>query len=145
MSILENLKQYVHMIYEGSNEHRFRFATTGDVVDMIKKKYDIMPVDKFEYLDGYSPDELLPSWKVSKLIGAYGEKREWRYDNVAKLAMFGNYTMKDWYEFLVDIATNGLKESVLLSSDGSEVVEGNHRIQALRQLGHKTIPVKYER
>ncbi|MFW6219624.1 MAG: ParB N-terminal domain-containing protein [bacterium] len=124
------------------SDHWFKYASPDDIISLVKKNHDILPLEKFEYEVGYKPDDYLKTYKVSSLTGFFGEKRKWHIYQGEQY--FGNYPIKDWYNFLSDIAKNGLKEPILLSSDGSEIIEGNHRVQALKQLGYKLIPVRYE-
>lgn len=138
MSIIDYLKENI------TQNHKFRFATQYEIAELVKKEYPPISINDFSYTME-QPDEYIPSYKIRKLNGLHDEKREWYFDKDRKLAMFGNYTMEEWYRFLLDIAKNGLREPVLLSSDGSRIIEGNHRVQALRQLGYKFVPVRYER
>jgi len=141
MSILEYLQEKLDG--DDKPDYWFRYATPEDVVDLIKKKHSIISMDNFKYVD--TPDDFIDISEVRKLNGFFGEKRKYRIDRDNNLAMFGNYTMKQWYEFLLSIATTGLREPVLLSPNGTEIIEGNHRVQALHQLGYKQVPVIYDR
>jgi len=79
---------------------------------------------------------------IDKFPGAYNEKREWWTHKNKRF--FGLYPEEDWQEFLEDIKKNGIKEPILIfvNKDGSIVIgEGNHRIQAAKQLGLEYVPV----
>ena len=120
----------------------FKYATLKDVIDLVKKN-KILPLDEFKF--EIEPDKYLDIKDVMRLGGLYDEKRQWHINKDRKVAMFGNYTMKDWFNFLTDIAENGLREPILLSKDESKIIEGNHRVQALYQLGYNKVPVILER
>ena len=83
-------------------------------------------------------DAWVPISTLLTLKGVMGEVREFDADG-----RFGNYSKEQWAAFLADISTNGITEPVFITVDYGkrpEVSEGNHRIQALRQLGYKYAP-----
>jgi len=89
----------------------------------------------------------LPLDYVKTLKGEVGEVREWHIINLPKknvpFYMFGNYGIDEWYEFIKDIAENGLKWPIFITVDWNErpkINEGNHRVQAFSQLKLTTIP-----
>jgi hypothetical protein len=86
-----------------------------------------------------SEDVIIPLEKVLSIPGAKGEKREFSERG------FGNYSSEGWSNFLDDLRTNGLNDPIFIIVDpgvGPRVYEGNHRIQAAKQLGWKTIPAE---
>ena len=125
------------------NDAWFKYASPNQIISLVKNNYDILPIEKFNYSDGFEPDGFLKTYQAMDLKGYHDERRKWHMYQGEQ--MFGNYPIRKWFDFLVDIAENGLKESILLTSDGSKIIEGNHRVQALRQLGHKLVPIRYEK
>ena len=83
----------------------------------------------------------LPISYLESLQGVMGEKRDFR--RTSHGIMFGNYSIENWIKFLNDIATNGIKNPIFITVDYNnypEISEGNHRIQAAKQLKLETIP-----
>jgi hypothetical protein len=77
------------------------------------------------------------------LPGRNNENRVWR--EVSGEKWFGNYKEEEWHDFLEDIKENGLKYGVFIGveKDGTaHIYEGNHRVQAAKQLGWTEIPVE---
>lgn len=82
---------------------------------------------------------------LTNATGFNGEQRQWTEGRYGPGKYFGLYKEEDWYEFLEDIKANGIKEPVQLqmNSDGSLYIwEGNHRVEAAKQLGLTEIPAK---
>lgn len=83
---------------------------------------------------------------LDELEGATGfnnEDRTWHEQNGRK--MFGNYEESKWYELLEDIKANGIQYPIMVEVyiDGSKkIVEGNHRVEACKQLGINEIPAE---
>jgi hypothetical protein len=80
---------------------------------------------------------------IENLPGANNENRDWYEENGKKY--FGNYSEEGWNKFLEDIKQNGIKEPIYIQvlMDGQIVVyEGNHRIQAAKQLGLTEVPAR---
>lgn len=110
----------------------------------------------YEYLDeGFCgldmPAKNITCWQEGELYtnslkgitGSNGENRNWHEFNGEMY--FGNYSEKEWKEFLEDISTNGIKERITvdISKEGKvSVYEGNHRLQAALQLNIETIPAE---
>lgn len=81
---------------------------------------------------------------LSSATGFSGENRQW-VDNGDGTRSFGKYSEEQWNDFLEDIKANGITEPIVvnLNSDGSfKIWEGNHRIEAAKQLGLTEIPAK---
>ena len=77
--------------------------------------------------------------------GINGEQRKWTTDEYGPGKYFGTYSKKEWDEFLKDIETNGIKEPLILivDTDGEiKIKEGNHRVEAARQLDLSSVPAK---
>ena len=86
---------------------------------------------------------------ILKYKGARGEVRTWGKATLRttgeEVETFGFYIKDDWYKFLDDIKKNGMQEPIWISvkKDGQVVIsEGNHRREAAKQLGLKTVPVQ---
>lgn len=125
-------------------DYRFQYLDMYDLDYFIKKYLKPIPINIFkcEYDEIIDIDEL----KYSR--GSVGEKRKFhivKRNNGEGYTAFGNYTMKEWWEFLVDISEHGLKEPILISKDKREIIEGNYRLEAMKQLGYTKIPVEYAR
>lgn len=81
---------------------------------------------------------------LDNATGYRGEVREWTFNEDTSMS-FGNYSEEQWYDFLEDIKVNGIREPIQINvnSDGSiKIYEGNHRIEAARQLELTEIPAK---
>ena len=91
-----------------------------------------MPVEEFPA--SKIADTIMPISKLLAMNGMYGEQRRDSGSGV------GNYSYDEWLEFLIDIATNGLKHPIVIYK--GEIAEGNHRIEALKQLGYTEAPVE---
>lgn len=122
--------------------NRFNYVGIDELVNDLES-IPALPVEQFPAME-YADDVV----KIGHLLLARGSVGEVRRYHVEKrdgklVAMFGNYTMKEWYDFLKYIKTNGLKYPVTVTKDLSEIIEGNHRVQALSQLGYKKVPVEY--
>lgn len=140
MSYVKYLKEELKQ-----QQFKFKFMNISEIPQELKKDgiTNPLPIEKWKLKD--EPDEYLSAREVKELGGLYDEKRQWRMDKKIG-AMFGNYTMEEWYEFVKDIAINGLKNPIFIDKNeygDLKVSEGNHRVQALRQLGYKKIPVIY--
>lgn len=82
---------------------------------------------------------------LDNAVGFRGEQRQWTEDVYGDGKYFGLYSEEKWNEFLEDIETNGVQDPVVINvnSDGSiKIWEGNHRVEACRQLGINQIPAK---
>lgn len=85
---------------------------------------------------------------IDTLLNATGfnnEQRQWTTDRYGPGKYFGLYSEKQWEKFLEDIKANGMQEPIQLqvNSDGSlKIWEGNHRVEAAKQLGLTEIPAK---
>ena len=82
---------------------------------------------------------------LDNATGFNGEQRTWTTDRYGDGNYFGLYSEEQWNEFLEDIRANGIKEPIVVNvnSDGSmKIWEGNHRVEAARQLGLNEIPAK---
>jgi len=141
MSFLIYLRESLFYLSEEKKDWWFKYATLDDVIELVKKEVTPISIENFEK----NYDDLIDINDILDKRGFFGEIRKWKIDRDRNIALFGNYTMKSWYNFLKDIAENGLREPILLTQDGSEIIEGNHRVQALRQLGYKKVPVIYEK
>lgn len=78
----------------------------------------------------------LPLAQVLTYQGARGENHQFHTRNNA--TYFGRYPLAKWMTFVEDIAANGITEEIMLyvEQDGTIFVgEGNHRIQAAKQVG----------
>lgn len=76
-------------------------------------------------------------------IGYNNEKRQWREENGERY--FGNYSEEQWNKFLEDIKQNGIKEPIKVEvyPNGTIAIwEGNHRVEAARQLNLEGIPAE---
>lgn len=85
-------------------------------------------------------DVWMPIAVAESLKGVMNEKRA--FDDKGN---FGNYTKEEWAKLLEDIKENGLEHPIFITVDYGgkpEISEGNHRIQALKQLGYKWIPAQ---
>ena len=83
--------------------------------------------------------------ELDQAIGFNGEKREWTENVYGPGRYFGLYPEEKWNEFLEDIKTNGVKDPIVVEihPDGQKYIwEGNHRLEAIRQLGLNEIPAK---
>ncbi|AEO93543.1 gp284 [Bacillus phage G] len=81
---------------------------------------------------------------LENATGFNGEQRQWTEDE-ENGRYFGKYSEEKWNEFLESIRDEGIIEPIVvnINSDGSmKVWEGNHRIEAARQLGLTEIPAK---
>lgn len=82
---------------------------------------------------------------LNNATGFNGEERQWTEDRFGPGKYFGLYSEEQWNEFLEDIKNNGIKDPITINvnSDGSiKIWEGNHRLEACRQLGLTEIPAK---
>ena len=81
-----------------------------------------------------------PPQALASIPGEKGEIRKWAADR----SSFGNYSAKDWAEFVADVKKRGVVDPILITKDGRgfRVSEGNHRIQAAIQAGIPEIPVE---
>jgi predicted GNAT family acetyltransferase len=119
-----------------------QIASLEDIIELVKKENSPIPIEKSKFKS--EPDTYMDIKDVLKMKGEYDEKRKSSYD-VDKGNMFGNYTFAEWYLFLKDIATHGIKDPIFIIKNKNgeyKISEGNHRIQALNQLGYKKIPVE---
>lgn len=141
-------KEFYLNEYEYENikipDYRFQYMDIYDLKYFIDKYLKPIPINIFkcEY------DEIIDIDDLKNAKGSVGEKRRFhivKRNNGEGYTAFGNYTMKEWWEFLVDISEHGLKEPILISKDKREIIEGNHRLEAMKQLGYTKIPVEYER
>lgn len=81
---------------------------------------------------------------LNNAVGFSGENRQWTTDPDGE-PRFGNYSKARWDKFLEDIQTNGVQNPIVLEvwTDGTiKIWEGNHRVEACRQLGINQIPAK---
>lgn len=81
--------------------------------------------------------------KLLSLDGKAGEKREWTTDANGR-KWFGNYTEEQWNTLLNHMKENGLYWGIIvevLSNGLATIYEGNHRVQAAKQLGWSEVPV----
>ena len=114
-----------------------QIASLEDIIELVKKENSPIPIEKSKFKN--EPDTYMDIKDVLKMTGEYDEKRKTSYD-VDKGNMFGNYTFAEWYLFLKDIAINGIREPIFIIKN--KISEGNHRVQALKQLGYKKVPVE---
>ena len=94
----------------------------------------------------YKPDKYITLKEALELKGASGEKRRFHTRGDLgnnKITWFGNFYLYEWYFFLKELTEDGLKVPVHLDArvDPMTVIEGNHRIQAMKQLGWNKVPV----
>ncbi len=116
----------------------------SDIPKMLRRE-GIVPLSMDRWKYDYEPDDFISIREALRMKGLSGEKRDWRLHPTIG-AMFGNYTMEEWYSFVKDIAENGLKNPIFLDKDeygDYKISEGNHRVQALKQLGYDKVPVEY--
>lgn len=81
---------------------------------------------------------------LDNATGFNNEQRQWTEGKYGPGRYFGLYKEEKWNAFLENIHTI-LQDPIILNvnSDGSiKVWEGNHRIEACRQLGINEIPAK---
>lgn len=88
----------------------------------------------------------LPTNVIKTIKPMHNENRRWQVINGKKY--FGNYVEEEWYELLDDIRINGLKHpiTIFVEQDGKIVLaEGNHRLQALKQLNieEEKVEIRY--
>lgn len=125
--------------------NRFNYISSPDQLVADLENIPALPVENFPAME-YA-DDVVRIGSLMLARGSVGEVRTFHYKRVegkrVPIPMFGNYTMEEWYNFLKDIKTNGLKYPVTVTKDLSEIIEGNHRVQALFQLGYKKVPVEY--
>ena len=80
---------------------------------------------------------------VIPIRGSRGERRDW-HEQGGQM-WFGNYPKEKWLAFLEDIKKNGMREPIFIIKDPGKpplIHEGNHRVQAARQLGMRYVPVE---
>jgi hypothetical protein len=86
----------------------------------------------------------IPLAAVTHLKGVMGEDPKEHYQKLSGDAEVGK---KHWDEFVQDIKENGIKTPIFITVEhgpGKEpmISEGNHRMEAARVLGLKTVPVE---
>ncbi len=140
--LIEETRSYINEeALSERDKKQLIYANPYDIVDMIKREVpNFKPVDEFKYIDSEIP-EIVNIKDIIRFDGEYDEVRKFHMSD--RGAMFGNYTMEEWYELLLSIAKNGLYEPIIVDKQRRTIVEGNHRIQAMKQLGYKQIPVRY--
>lgn len=77
--------------------------------------------------------------------GINGEQRKWTTDEYGPGRYFGTYSKEEWEEFLKDVEANGIIDPLVLimNTDGEiKILEGNHRVEAARQLNLNSVPAK---
>lgn len=88
---------------------------------------------------------ILKLYELADATGFNNENRTWTEDRYGPGKYFGLYPEDKWYEFLEDIKANGIQYPIMIEvyTDGSKkIVEGNHRIEACKQLGIREIPAE---
>lgn len=88
---------------------------------------------------------VLKLYELADATGFNNENRTWTEGRYGPGKYFGLYPEDQWYEFLDDIQANGVKYPIMVEiyTDGSKkIVEGNHRIEACKQLGINEIPAE---
>lgn len=87
----------------------------------------ILSLDTLDYAEGFN-----------------GENHQWHEE--AGYKYFGKYPEDKWNEFLEDIKANGIRERIIVQVEPQlglrYIWEGNHRVEAARQLGLTEIPAK---
>ena len=146
--MMNNMKSFKQFIFEGISfpevqDYASRIFKTKPMQKLIQSEEEYNGKDGNNSHGTMNQSAWIPLETLETLEGAMGEKRE--FD---KKGNFGNYTAEEWKELLSDIKENGLKYpvTVFVKYRSKPVIhEGNHRIQALKQLGYKYIPceIKY--